>query len=347
MILTVQNIVDSVGGSISGDSSLEITDVAEIDKATKGQITFLANSKYEKFLETSQASAIVVPEKTVDSPGKTLIRTSDPYFTFMKIIRLFHPQQLLIAPGIHASAVVHPSAVLRKDVNLGAHVVIGRDVKIGKETTLMPGVVVGDNAVIGDGCVIHAQVSIREGVAIGNRVIIHDGTVIGSDGFGFAPHQGVFHKIPQVGTVVIEDDVEIGANVAIDRAALGETRIKRGTKLDNLIQVAHNCQIGEDTVIAAQAGVSGSTTIGNHVQVGGQVGFAGHLEVGDGVAIGAQSGISKNIPSGQMVFGTPAKPMKEEFKLHALIKRLPDIVQDLKEIKKKLEALEGRNKLND
>lgn len=347
MKIPLQDIVSSVGGEIVGDLAEQVVGVAKIETAGPGELTFLANAKYQKYLESTHASVIVVPRDTPDMPGKTLIRTDDPYFTFMRIVRMFNPEEPLIDPGVHPSAIVHESSSLESDVRLGAYVVVGKNCKIGCRSILMPGVIIGNGAVIGEDCVLHAHVSIRENVILGNRVVIHDGTVVGSDGFGFAPHAGSFHKIPQVGTVVIEDDVEIGANTTIDRATLGETIIRQGTKLDNLIQVAHNCQIGEHTVIAAQAGLSGSTKIGKYVRVGGQAGFAGHLEVADGAAVGAQAGVTKSISSGQVVFGTPANPVKEEFRLHAMIKRLPELIQDIKALKKKIELLEGRKHLDD
>ena len=204
----------------------------------------------------------------------------------------------------------------------------------------MPGVIIGNDVVVGEDCIIHGNVSIRESVVIGNRVMVHNGTVIGSDGFGFAMEGGVYHKIPQVGTVVIEDNVEIGANVTIDRASLGETRIKKGAKLDNLIQIAHNCTVGKNTVIAAQTGLSGSTQIGAGVRIGGQVGFAGHLEVGDGAAVAAQSGVSKSIPPGEMVFGYPARPHHEELRIQAARQKLPELLKIIKELKKRIEKLE-------
>ncbi|MEJ2629598.1 MAG: UDP-3-O-(3-hydroxymyristoyl)glucosamine N-acyltransferase, partial [bacterium] len=238
---------------------------------------------------------------------KAWLQVKNPYFAFSKVVKLFHPEKLLIEKGIHDTAVIGKHTKLGKDVSLGARVVIGRECTIGDRTVIMPGVVIGDGVKIGEDCRIHANVSIREKVVINNRVIIHNGTVVGSDGFGFALEQGKYHKIPQIGTVVIEDDVEIGANTTIDRAALGETVIARGTKIDNLIQIAHNCKIGEDCVIASQAGISGSTTIGKRVQIGGQAGFIGHITIGDNAIIAAQSGVSKSINKTTITF-KPAKP---------------------------------------
>lgn len=340
MSLTTAEIAQHIGGELSGSGDTAITGVAKIEEAGESQITFIANRKYLKHLSESKAGAVIVHKDVEDVVGPVLIRVDDPYFAFMKTVILFHPPEPLIDEGIHDTAVIGESTQLGESLAVGAHVTIGRRCKIGDNSVLMPGVVIADDVHIGNNCLIHANVSIREKVVIGDRVIIQDGAVIGSDGFGFAPHQGAYHKIPQVGTVVIEDDVEIGANTTIDRATMGETRIKKGTKLDNLIQVAHNCTIGEHTVSAAQTGLSGSTHIGSHVRIGGQVGFAGHLKVGDNVAIGAQSGVHRDVPPDSNIFGTPAVPMKEAFKISAAQRHLPQMLKDIKELKKKIEDLD-------
>ena len=338
MPIKLSDIAAEFGGRVVGDDQVEISGVAKIEEAQEGEITFLANPKYTKFLKETKASAVIVPLDVTEAGDTLLIQAENPYFAFLKTVVLFYPPQPLIEKGIHPTAVIGKETEIGEDVSAGAYVVIGRRCQLGNRTVLMPGVVVGDDVRIGSDCVLHAHVSIREKVILGNRVVIHDGTVVGS--VGFAPEGGKYHKIPQVGTVVIEDDVEIGANTTIDRATLGETRIKRGAKLDNLIQVAHNCSVGEDTVIAAQAGLSGSTHIGSHVQIGGQAGFAGHLTVGDGVSIGAQSGIHKSIPPGQMVFGYPAKPYSEEFRIQAALRRLPQLLKEVKDIKRRIQEME-------
>lgn len=337
---SLEDLVREVGGTLDGDGSVQISGVGKIDEAGPGILTFLANQKYQKFLDGSQASAIVVPRDVPEIKGLNLIRTDNPYFTFMKAVVLFHPPGAFIDAGIHSTAVVGKNVTLGENVTLGAYVVVGDDCQIGSSTILLPHVVLGRNVKIGEDCVIHSHASLREGVQLGNRIILHDGVVIGSDGFGFAPEGGKYHKIPQIGTVVIEDDVEVGSNTTIDRAMMGETRICEGAKLDNLIQVAHNCTVGSHTVIAAQAGISGSTKIGKYVRVGGQAGFAGHIEVGDHTAIGAQSGLTKSVPEKEFVFGTPAKPHKEEFRIHAAIKRLPELLKEFKILKNKIEKIE-------
>ncbi len=344
MKMTVQEIARIINAQIEGDATLDITGVAKIEEAQAGHISFVSNPKYAQYLTTTKASAVIVSNDLKGDANTVLLRTANPYFAFMKVVRQFFPQESLIEKGVHPTAVIHETAQLGENIRIGAHVVVGSNCQIGSDTVLMPGVVIGSGVTIGEGCTIHARVSLRERVVLGDRVVIHDGTVIGSDGFGFAPEGGTYHKIPQVGIVIIEDDVEIGANTTIDRASLGETRIKRGAKLDNLIQVGHNCTIGENTVIAAQTGLSGSTHIGRHVRVGGQVGFAGHMSIGDNVAIGAQSGVSKSVPSDQFVFGYPAKPHGEAFRIQAAVHRLPELVKELRALKKRLEKLENNTR---
>ena len=338
--MKLSEIASLIHGEVIGNGNVEIRDVAKIEDAQQGHITFLASLKYAKYLKDSKASAIITPRDFEAAGDIPIVRTENPYYAFMQTIALFHPPAPLIEKGIHPSAVIGERTELGKDLSIGPHVFIGRECRIGDGTVLMPSVVIGDGVHIGDGCVIHANVSLREKVVIGNRVVIHNGAVIGSDGFGFAPEAGIYHKIPQIGTVVIEDDVEIGANTTIDRATMGETIIKKGAKLDNLIQVGHNCTIGENTVIAGQAGLSGSTHIGKGVRVGGQVGFAGHLDVGDGAAVGAQSGVNKSIPPGLYVFGYPARPHMEEFRIQAVIKKLPQLQKELMDLKKKIRKSE-------
>ena len=337
--LTLKQIADLVGGRIADNPEAVVSGVAKIEEARSDQLTFLANPKYARHLELSKAAAVLVPSKMESGPGPARIVVDDPYLAFLKVVVYFNPQDPLIEPGIHPTAVVGNGTELDESVSLGAHVVIGRNCRIGKGSVILPGSVIGDGVKIGEDCLIHARCSVREKVIIGNRVILQDAAVIGSDGFGFAPVNGAYQKIPQVGTVVLEDDVEIGANTTIDRATLGETRICKGAKIDNLVQVAHHCEIGENTVIAAQAGLSGSTMIGKSVRIGGQAGFAGHMKVGDGAAIGAQAGVVKSVPDGVMVSGYPARPHREELKKEAAIHRLPQILTEFKEIKKQIQQL--------
>ncbi len=338
--ISLEALVKETGGLLEGDGSVIISGVGTIEEAGSGIITFLANQKYQKFLDDSKASAVIVPHDIPSAKGLNFIRSENPYYTFMKAVVLFHPPEPLAKPGIHATAVIGKNVQLGENVSVGPYVVIGDHSQIGSDSVLLPHAVLGKSVRVGHHCTLHAHVSLRDGVQIGNFVIIHDGAVAGSDGFGFAPESGKYYKIPQIGTVVIEDFVEIGANTTIDRATLGETRICEGVKLDNLIQIAHNCTIGAHTVIAAQTGVSGSTKIGHHVRIGGQTGFAGHLSIGNYTAIGAQSGITKSVPEKQFFFGTPAKPHREEFRIHGALKRLPGLIKEIKVIKNKIQQLE-------
>jgi len=338
-MLTLKQIAEQVGGTVEGDD-VAIKGVAKIEEAKSGDITFMVNPKYAKYIDQSHASAVVVDDKIKETGGKPCIRAANPYYTFLKIVRLFHPPKKLIEEGVHPTAVVGEGTQLGKNVSIGPYVVIGRNCAVGDRTSLMPGVVVENNVQIGVDCFIYSHVSLRQDVILGNRVIIHNGTVIGSDGFGFALEDGRYHKIPQIGNVVIEDDVEIGANTTIDRATLGETRICKGVKLDNLVHVAHNCTIGENTVIAGQTGLSGSTHIGKNVRMGGQVGFAGHMTIGDGAAMAAQSGVSKDVPPGVMVSGSPARPHRETMRIQAATNKLPELVKTIKELKERIQQLE-------
>jgi len=344
MTLTLREILRHTGGELVGDGDVEITGLAKIEEAEKGQLTFVANPKYAKHLLQTGASAVIVPLGVEVPEGRSYIRSKNPYFAFLSVIRLFHPEKPPLAEGIHPTAVIGAGCSMDESVRIGSHVVVGNRCSIGQNTVLMPGVVLGDEVTVGSECVIHANVSLRERVILGNRIIIHDGSVVGSDGFGFAFEGGRYHKIPQVGTVVIEDDVEIGANVTIDRATLGETRIKKGAKLDNLIQVAHNCVIGENTAIAAQAGLSGSTSIGNGVRIGGQAGFAGHLKVGDFASVTAQSGVDKDVPPGSVVTGYMAMPHREALRLEASVRQLPDLLKQIKMLRETVERIEKEMK---
>ncbi len=337
---TLQELAEKIGGQVEGDGSLLISGAAPIDSAQPGQITFLANPRYRDHLHKSRASAVIVDQKTTVETSHALIRVSDPYYGFLQIFLLFNPRKELLPPGIHPTAVVHPEARIGQEVAIGAHVVIGKGCRIGDRSKIFPGCVILDGSEIGEDCTLYPLVSIREECRVGNRVIIHNGAVIGSDGFGFAPHGGVYHKIPQIGRVIIEDDVEIGANCTIDRATMGETIIRRGTKLDNLVHIAHNVEVGEWTVMAAQVGISGSTKIGHHVMLGGQVGTVGHIRIGDYAQVGAQSGVSKAVPDREVVFGYPARPIMRAKRIEAAVNQLPELVKRIRELEKKLAALE-------
>ncbi len=330
-------------GTQSNDD--DIRRVAKIEEAGNGDITFIANPKYAKHLETTRASAVIVGKDLQVSAGSSpmLIRVQDPYISFLKVLQHFNPPQDPLPAGIHPTAVISQSATLGPNVRVGAHVFIGERAVIKDGAMISHNVVLGDDTMVGENSLLNPNVSVYQGCRIGARVIIHSGTTIGSDGFGFVPQpDGTYEKIPQLGIVVIEDDVEIGANCTVDRATLGETRIKRGVKLDNLIQIAHNVVIGENTVSAAQAGISGSTKVGKNCMLGGQVGLTGHLEIADGTKIGAQSGLHQSIlKPNTTVFGSPAFPQREAFRIQGSLKHLPDLLQTVRQLQKRVEQLEA------
>ena len=337
---TVAEIARVLEGEVVGDGETRITGVAGIAEARPGDITFLDSPQYESLLPDTSASAVIVAAETFCA-GKTLIRVSQPRLAFARTMRLFYPAVAPSPSGIHPTAVLGEVIKLGQDVHIGAHAVIGNDVHIGDRAVVFPLVSIADHARIGSGTVLYANVTIRERVNIGNNVIIHSGTVIGSDGFGYARDGQVHLKIPQVGTVEIEDEVEIGSNVTIDRGTLGSTRIGRGTKIDNLVQIAHNVIIGPNTLLIAQVGISGSTRIGANVILAGQAGVVGHIEIGDGSVVAAQSGISKTVPPKTVVFGTPARPIKKARQIEACINRLPGLFKRVHKLEKKASPPRG------
>jgi UDP-3-O-[3-hydroxymyristoyl] glucosamine N-acyltransferase len=341
-VFTLVQIAEKIGGKLFGDSNIEIKNVAQINNATAKQITFCANPKYKEALENTKASAVIIDQKTDIIPKIPYIMVMDAYYGFLQTFLLFNPIEKLLDSGIHSTAVIHKTANLEKNISIGGNVWIGPGVTIGNGTQIFPNCVILNRTQIGTDCTLYPSVTVRENCVIGNRVIIHNGAVVGSDGFGFAPYEGKYHKIPQVGRVVIEDNVEIGANTTIDRATMGETVIKQGVKLDNLIHIAHNCVIGENTVIAAQTGISGSTTIGKKVVIAGQVGTVGHINIGDKVQIGAQSGVSKSIPEGEIYFGYPARPIMKSKRIEAVINNLPELMKRIRNLEKKIEELQKK-----
>ncbi len=340
------DIARMLHADFEGDGGIEIRRVAKIEEAGEGDITFVANPKYARFLSTTRASAVIVANNVTapaheNGAGPALLRVPDPYVSFLFVLQAFNPAQPPLPPGIHPTAVIDPSVQMGRDVRVGAYVVVGPRCRIGDGAMLSHNVVLGSDVELGAGTLVHSNVAIREGCRIGARVILQPGAVIGSDGFGFAPlPDGSFEKIPQLGIVVIEDDVEIGANCTIDRATMGETRIGKGTKLDNLIQVAHNVVIGEHTVIAAQTGISGSTKIGSHCMIAGQVGFTGHIEIADGTKIGAQSGVHRSVTEqGTTIFGYPAYPQRQALRIAGAVTQLPDLLVTVRELKEQVEQL--------
>lgn len=342
MTFTLNILAEQLGATLEGDGDTVITGLAPIESAGPGDITFLANKKYQKYLESTKATAIIVsPETEVTRDDLSCLRLQDAYFGFVQLLRLFHPVVRYDAPGIHAQSFVDPSADISNDVTIAAHAFVGPGARIGRGSVIAEGAVIRNNVVIGEDCLIYPNVTILDRCTVGNRVIIQAGTTIGSDGFGFAPVEDRYEKIPQTGTVVIEDDVEIGANSCIDRGTIGPTIIRRGTKLDNLIQIAHNVEVGEHTVVAAQTGISGSTTIGHHVIVAGQAGLVGHISIGDRVTIGAQSGVSKDLQGeGKMFRGSPAREIHEELRLEAAIRHLPELIRTVRKQETRIADLE-------
>jgi UDP-3-O-[3-hydroxymyristoyl] glucosamine N-acyltransferase len=331
-------IASYLQGELVGDPSIEIIGIAGIEEAKAGDLTFLANPKYKAFLEKTSASCVIVG-KEVKKAKVSLIRHPNPYFAFSKAVELFFEKKKEYPKTIHPNAFLGKGVKLGKEIHLGPYVVMEDNVELKDNVIVLAGSFVGEGSVVGENCLIYPHVTIRENVKIGKNVIIHSGTVIGSDGFGYAKDKGIHHKIPQVGMVIIEDDVEIGANVTIDRATLGATRIGKGTKIDNLVQIGHNVVIGEHCIIVAQVGIGGSTKIGNNVVLGGQVGLVGHIKIGDNVMIGAQSGVTKDIPDNTTIFGCPAREIKKTKKIEACLSRLPEYIQRLKEIEEKLKEI--------
>jgi UDP-3-O-[3-hydroxymyristoyl] glucosamine N-acyltransferase len=350
-MMKLRDIAVLLYAELDGDGDRDIRRVAKIEEAGDGDITFIANPRYRKHFETTAASAVIVGKDfpAITQPGgprPAILRVADPYASFLKVLVTFHPPPEPMPPGIHPTAVIAASASLGEGVRIGPHAVVAHRCAIGKGSMIGAGVVLGDGVTVGAECIIYPLVSVREGCTLGNRVILQPGVVIGSDGFGFAPRpDGSYEKIPQLGIVVIEDDVEIGANTTVDRATMGETRIRQGAKLDNLIQVAHNVAIGEHTVIAAQTGISGSTRIGNRVMIGGQVGFTGHLEIADRTRFGAQAGVHRSITEpGTTVFGSPALPQREAFRIQGAVTQLPELLTTIRTLQQKVEELERRLK---
>ncbi len=339
---TIHDIARLLEASIDGSSETAISGVNKIEEAGTGEITFLSNPKYAKFVATTNAACILV--STDYSPSEivsaTLLRVSDPYSAFLQVVKLFTPEQGIEPSFRHPSSAVHETAQIHASAHVAAHVSIGKGCVISANVVLHAGVVLYDGVSIGAGTTLHANTVCYQSVSIGERCIIHGGCVIGADGFGLAEQKdGSFLKIPQIGTVTIGDDVEIGANCTIDRAAMGTTRVENGVKLDNLIHVAHNVVIGEHTAIAAQAGISGSTKIGKRNRVAGQVGFVGHISTSDDVIVYAQSGVAKSIAHKGVYFGSPAIAVVDELKQQAALKQLPELLAEVRRLKQELEIL--------
>ncbi len=341
MKIKISEIALLLDGKVVGNKDLEISNLSNIQDASAGDLTFLYMDSYAHYLNTTKASAVLVtPTLNKSNKNITYIEVEKPNLAFQKIVTTFFQPKFELT-GINESSSISDSSTIGKDVALGKNVVIDEYCKIADGTKIFHNTVVMKNCKIGKNVLVFPNVTIRENTIIGNNVIIHSGTVIGSDGFGYTKDEkGIYNKIPQIGNVVIEDNVEIGSNVSIDRAAVGSTIIRKGVKLDNLVQIAHNVKVGENTVMSAQTGISGSTSIGKNCVFGGQVGSTGHIDIADNVMVGAQSGISKAIKNSGTYFGTPAKEIKTTLKLEAHIRSLPNYLERIKELEKKIKELE-------
>jgi len=333
MAAKLKKLATLVSGELTGDGDIQIDSVAPIESAKSDQISFLANPKYEKYLETTKAAALILSPDTAFDRLPT-IRHKNPYYAYALILEELHPEKNRPENGIHQTAVVDKSAKVGDKCSVGALSYIGADSVIGDGCLIHPRVFIGDKVKLGKNCLIYPGVNILHDTIIGDNVIIHSGTVIGSDGFGFARHDAGIKKVLQIGWIEIGDEVEIGANCAIDRGALGPTIIGNFVKIDNLVQIAHNVEIGDYSIIVGQAGISGSTKLGRGVILAGQVGLSGHIELGDGVQVGAQSGVKDDIPAGKIYFGYPAREIKKTTRIEACLSKLPELFRRVRQLEK-------------
>ena len=339
---TARDIARIVGGELSGDPEQLVTGLAGIREAAPGDVTFLASPKYQAAVKTTRASVLIVAKDVDASFGGTLIRVANPAEAFARLVEQASPPPVRYEPGVHPSAVIAPTAQLGKQVSIQPHTVIEERAVIGDRTVIGAGSFIGNECRVGVDCLLYPQVSLRERTTLGDRVILHGGVMLGADGFGFETVQGAHKKIPQVGFVEIGNDVEIGANTAIDRGRFGRTRVGTGTKIDNLVQIGHNCVIGDHCIICGLVGIAGSTIIGHHVTIAGQVGIAGHLTIGDKSIIMAQAGVTKDVPPGSVMLGAPAVPHKEFKRINAAVQRLPETVAKLRELEQQIAELRSR-----
>ena len=340
MEFSAKQIADFIGGRVEGDDNAKVNTFAKIEEGVPGAISFLSNPKYTHFIYETKSSIVLINEdmKLEQPVETTLIRVANAYEAVAKLLQLYESTKPK-KKGIDPMARIAPSAQVADDVYIGAFAVVGEGAVVGKGSQIYPHTVIGDGVKVGEGCLFYPNVTIYQGCKIGNHVTIHAGSVIGADGFGFAPNAEGYDKIPQIGIVIIEDNVEIGANTCIDRSTMGSTIIRKGVKLDNLIQVAHNCEIGENTVMSAQVGLAGSTKVGAWCMFGGQVGVAGHIQIGDKTFLGAQSGVPGSIKGNQTLIGTPPMEPKAYFKSQAIFRRLPDMYKQLAELQKQMDEL--------
>ena len=344
MEFTAKQIAEFVQGKVEGNEQATVNTFAKIEEGVPGALSFLSNPKYTHFVYETRSSVVLINEDVeLEKPvSTTLVRVKNAYESVARLLQLYESMKPK-KTGIDPLAFVSPKATIGKDVYIGAFAYVGDGVVVGDGTQLYPHVVIGDNVTLGAKCAVYPNVSIYQGCKIGNNVTIHSGTVIGADGFGFAPNQEGYSKIPQIGIVIIEDDVEIGANTCIDRSTMGQTVIHKGVKLDNLIQVAHNCEIGENTVMSAQVGMAGSTKIGAWCMVGGQAGFSGHIHVADRTIVGAQCGVIGDTKgNGETLIGSPHMDTKTFFKAKALYKKLPDMYRQIAMLQREIDELKKK-----
>ena len=337
--MKLRELAERLACRLEGDGDIEIRGIGGLEQAGEGDVTFLANPKYTQALLRTRASAAIVGDAVAEAPC-ALLRAEHPYLAFANALSVF-ARVSSPPPGIHVQSAVSPDAVLGRDVSIGPFSSVGRGARIGDRTVIHPNVCIGEGAIIGDDCVVHSHVAVRERVVIGNRVILQNGAVIGSDGYGFVRRpDGTHQKIPQTSSVIIEDDVEIGANTTVDRPAVGETRIKSGAKIDNLVQIAHGVTIGRNTLLAGQVGIAGSTNVGDNVTLAGQVGVAGHVTIGNGVTAVGQSGITNSLPDGAFVSGYPAIDNREWLKASIIFRKLPEWRKRLADLERRILDLE-------
>lgn len=332
---TAAEVAAHVGGTLEGPPDAVIRAVAGIEEAGPGDLTFLAHPRYRPALEGTRASVILAPPGVPCPPELAVVRVADPYRALQRVLEWFDPGPPRVPPGAHPTAVVDPTAELAAGVAIGPHAVVEAGARLGARAVVGAGCYVGEAAVLGEDCYLHPHAHVGRRCVLGDRVILQPAAVVGSDGFGYAFVEGRYRRIPQIGIVVIGDDVEIGANACIDRATLGATRIERGTKIDNLVQVAHNVAIAEDSALAAQSGVAGSTRLGKRVRLGGQAGLGGHLRIGDGAQVGAQAGVIGDVPPGVTVSGYPARPHREAMRAEAALRRLPELARRVRALEER------------